>query len=193
MPAPHSRDCVHRVSRRTWLKPWRTRNGWLPMQPIVSNMALRLFIEQGSTACHHVDDRPCRCPFRLGSRVSRVGADLPTRRPAPRLVIVTLRIWFHSGCWRTSCMIASSSSWLVLRGLAIVCSYVGILARRRGADVTTRPRFRAYRGHRNIQNTTRTPPWRCSGSRNFSGLIAHPIMSIQGRLQWPSAFFCFWE
>ena len=41
MPAPHSRDRVHRVSRRTWLKPWRTRNGWLPMQPIVSNMALR--------------------------------------------------------------------------------------------------------------------------------------------------------
>jgi hypothetical protein len=39
MPAPHSRDCVHRVSRRTWLKPWRTRNGWLPMQPIVSNMS----------------------------------------------------------------------------------------------------------------------------------------------------------
>ena len=83
MPAPHSRDCVHRVSRRTWLKPWRTRNGWLPMQPIVSNMALRLFSEQGSTAWHHVDDRPCRCPFQLGSRVSRVGADLPTRRPAP--------------------------------------------------------------------------------------------------------------
>ena len=46
-------------------------------------MAPRIFSEYGSTACHHVDDGLCRCPFRLGSRVSRVGADSPTRRPAP--------------------------------------------------------------------------------------------------------------
>ena len=31
MPAPHSRGCVHRISRRTWLKPWRTGSEWLPM------------------------------------------------------------------------------------------------------------------------------------------------------------------
>ena len=31
---------------------------------------------------------------------------------------------------------------------------------------TTRPRFRAYLGHRNIQNTTRIPPWRRIGLRN---------------------------
>ena len=44
MPAPHSGDRIHGVPP-AWLKPWRTRNGWLPMQPIVSNMALRLFSE----------------------------------------------------------------------------------------------------------------------------------------------------
>src|SRR6202041_3569993 len=53
--------------------------------------------------------------------------------------------------------------------------------------------IQAYLRHRNIQNTTRYTAWRRSGLRNFSRLIAHPIMSIQGKLQWPSAFFRFWE
>jgi hypothetical protein len=45
MPAPHSRDRVHRISRRTWLKPWRTRSGWLPMAANSVDMAPRIFSE----------------------------------------------------------------------------------------------------------------------------------------------------
>ena len=45
MPAPHLRGCVHRISRRTWLKPWRTRSGWLPMAANTVDMAPRIFSE----------------------------------------------------------------------------------------------------------------------------------------------------
>ena len=45
MPAAHSRGCVHRISRRTWLKPWRTRSGWLPMAANSVDMAPRIFSE----------------------------------------------------------------------------------------------------------------------------------------------------
>jgi hypothetical protein len=37
MPAPHSRGCVHRISRRTKLKPWRVHEAdGFQWQPTVS-------------------------------------------------------------------------------------------------------------------------------------------------------------
>ena len=56
--------------------------------------------------------------------------------------------------------------------------------------------IQAYLGHRNIQNTTRHT---ALGAPTVQGIlsrlmkVAHPIMSIQGKLQWPIAFFRFWE